>query len=115
MTTAPRQRLPDRRPSVSLPLEHEGFACQLTVGFYPDGRVGEVFVSGLKSGSNLEALVADAAVLISRLLQHGVDSADLASSMGRQGDARAASLIGAVVDQLRKPGVPGQRKTEGTP
>ncbi|MBB4267613.1 ribonucleotide reductase [Roseospira visakhapatnamensis] len=95
-----RHRLPDRRPSVTLPLEHEGFACQLTVGFYPDGRVGEVFVSGLKTGSNLDALVADAGVLVSRLLQHGVAPDDLAGSMGRQGDARPASLIGAIVDRL---------------
>lgn len=95
-----RHRLPDRRPAMTLDLQHDGFRCALFAGFYADGRVGEVFVAGLKSGSSLDALVADAAVLVSRLLQHGVAPADLAGSMARLGDDRPASLIGAVVDHV---------------
>ena len=59
-----------------------------------------MFVAGLKSGSAIEALVTDAAVLVSHLLQHGITPADLAASIGRLGDQRPASLIGAVVDRL---------------
>lgn len=95
-----RVRLPDRRPSVTLELEHDGFRCTLSSSTYADGRIGEVFVAGLKSGSAIEALVTDAAVLVSHLLQHGITSADLAASIGRLGDHRPASLIGAVVDRL---------------
>lgn len=95
-----RSRLPDRRPALTLDLQHDGFRCVLSAGFYADGRVGEVFVAGLKSGSSLDALIADAAVLVSRLLQHGVAPADLAGSMARLGDDRPASLIGAVVDHV---------------
>lgn len=95
-----RTRLPDRRPAVTIDIEHAGFRCALSVGVYDDGGIGEVFVSGLKSGSSLDALVADAAVLVSRLLQHGVAPADLVGSMARLGDERPASLIGAVVDHV---------------
>ena len=45
-------------------------------------------------------LAADAAVLVSRRLQHGVAPADLAGSMAWLGDERPASLIGAVVDHV---------------
>lgn len=93
-----RERLPNRRPALTLAIEHEGFRCAVTVGFHLDGRVGEVFVSNLKSGSAIDALVADAAVAISRLFQHGATPADLACSMGRLGDDAPASLIGAAID-----------------
>ena len=70
----------------------------LTVGFDAAGKVGEIFISGLKFGSTLDALMADAAVAISRLLQSGTSATELAASMGRLGDQRPASLLGAAVD-----------------
>lgn len=95
-----RMRLPDRRPSVTLEMEHDGFRCTLSSGVYADGRIGEVFAAGLKTGSAIDALIADAAVLVSRLLQHGITPADLAGSISRLGNHQPASLIGAVVDRL---------------
>ena len=50
------------------------------------------------SGSTLDALLADACVVVSCLIQHGVEPQDLAASMGRLGNAEPASIIGAVVD-----------------
>ena len=79
-------------------LEHDGTRFMVTIGFYPDGRPGEVFTHGARSGSNLDALLADACVVVSCLIQHGVEPRDLASSMGRLGNASPASVIGAVVD-----------------
>lgn len=95
-----RMRLPDRRPALTLELEHQGIRFKLSSGVYADGRIGEVFVAGLKTGSAIDALIADAAVLVSRLLQHGVAPSDLAGSVGRLGNQQPASLIGAVVDRL---------------
>ena len=70
----------------------------VTIGFYPDGRPGEVFTHGARSGSNLDALLADACVVVSCLIQHGAEPRDLAASMGRLGSAEPASVIGAVLD-----------------
>ena len=70
----------------------------VTIGFYPDGRPGEVFTHGLRSGSNLDGLLADACVVVSCLIQHGAEPRELAASMGRLGNAEPASVIGAVVD-----------------
>jgi hypothetical protein len=79
-------------------LEHDGARFMVTIGFYPDGRPGEVFTHGARSGSNLDALLADACVVVSCLIQHGVEPSNLAGSMGRLGNTKPASVIGAVVD-----------------
>jgi hypothetical protein len=93
-----RERLPNRRPAETVELEHLGTRFTVTIGFYPDGRPGEVFTHGIRTGSSLDALLADACILVSWLIQHGVDPKDLAPSMGRLGNAEPASVIGAVVD-----------------
>ncbi len=93
-----RTRLPDRRAAETVRLEHGGTRFMVTIGFYPDGRPGEVFTHGIRTGSSLDALLADACVVVSCLIQHGVEPRDLAASMGRLGSAEPASIVGAVID-----------------
>jgi hypothetical protein len=93
-----RTRLPHRRAAETLRLQYNGTQFMVTIGFYPDGRPGEVFTHGARSGSSLDALLADACVVVSYLIQHGAEPRDLAASMGRLGNAEPASVIGAVVD-----------------
>lgn len=93
-----RARLPNRRFATTSDLEHGGSRFTVTVGFYPDGRPGEVFTHGSRTGSTMDGLLADACVVVSLLLQHGVEPSDLAASMGRLGNAEPASVIGAVID-----------------
>ena len=97
-----RERLPNRRFAETVELEHGGTQFMVTIGFYPDGRPGEVFTHGARSGSNLDALLADACVVVSCLIQHGAEPRDLAASMGRLGNAEPASVIGAVVDLVAR-------------
>ncbi len=100
----PRERLPDRRQSETVDLWHGGRRYHLTIGEFPDGRPGEIFLHGAKPGSDTDLLCDDIGVLISRLLQYGDDPASLASGMGRLGDGTTgASLVGAVVDVLAAP------------
>jgi hypothetical protein len=54
----------------------------VTVGFYPDGRPGEVFTHGARSGSISTRLLADACVDVSCLMQHGVEPQDSCSQYG---------------------------------
>ena len=106
-----RQRLPDRRAAETVELEHNGRRFTVTIGFYPDGRPGEVFTHGIRSGSNLDALLADACVVVSCLIQHGVEPREIAGSMGRLGNAEPASIIGAVIDLAAAMGT-SARETE---
>jgi hypothetical protein len=99
-----RHRLPHRRPNLTVDLLFDGTRYAVTVGYRLDGRPGEVFTHGPKVGSMLDALLDDACIAVSLLLQHGLAPAALASSMGRLGDDRApASIIGALADLLATP------------
>ena len=106
-----RARLPDRRAAETVAIEHAGTRFTVTVGFYPDGRPGEVFTHGTKAGSNLDAILADACVVVSCLIQHGVDPRQLAESVGRLGNDQPASIIGAVID-LAASAVEGRQAEE---
>ena len=104
-----RVRLPDRRFAETVMVEHDSARFMVTIGFYPDGRPGEVFTHGARSGSNIDALLADACVLVSCLIQHGAEPSELAGSMGRLGNASPASIIGAIVDLVAAAGIPQQK------
>ena len=95
-----RTRLPDRRAAETVRLDYDGTQFTVTIGFYPDGHPGEVFTHGARSGSSMDALLADACVVVSCLIQHGVEPRELAASMGRLGNSKPASVIGAVVDMV---------------
>ena len=67
-----RERLPDTRRSLTHKFEvaqHKGY---ITVGFYDDGRPGEVFIKISKHGSTISGLLDTIAVLTSLALQYGV-------------------------------------------
>jgi hypothetical protein len=97
-----RTRLPNRRLAETIEVEHGGARFEMTIGFYPDGQPGEVFTHGAFKGAALDALLADACVLVSHLIQHGAKLHDLARSMGRLSNAGPASIIGAVIDTAAK-------------
>lgn len=109
-----RTRLPDRRAAETVSLEHGGTRFMVTIGFYPDGRPGEVFTHGIRTGSSLDALLADACVVVSCLIQHGVAPQDLVASMGRLGSTEAASIIGAVVDLVAAADIARQQTAEAS-
>lgn len=51
--------------------------------------------------SERDQLLDDIGVLLSRLLQHGDQLADLGRGLGRQPDGGPASVVGPVVDLLK--------------
>ena len=97
-----RQRLPDRRPSLTTRLVHDCRSYSVTLGCNPDtGHIGEVFTHGAKVGSAMDGILDDACIALSLLLQHGVEPTALAASMGRLGDGKTpASIIGALADLI---------------
>ncbi len=79
-----RARLPNRRPSHVETLEVDGQIITACIGFDPTtGRPREVFLNGSKEGSQFDAMLADAATIISVALQYGVPLDALAKSVGR--------------------------------
>lgn len=99
-----RQQLPNRRPAVTMELIHDFRSYSVTIGLdVANNRIGEVFTHGAKIGSSMDAILDDACVTLSLLLQHGFEPSALAASMGRLGDRKApASIIGALADLLAR-------------
>lgn len=67
-----RRKLPDERPSLTHKFSVAGHEGYVTVGLYPDGTPGEVFISMNKAGSTISGLMDTIAVSVSPGLQYGV-------------------------------------------
>lgn len=76
--TPKRERLPDTRRSITHKFKINDQEGYITVGFFDDGRPGEVFVKIAKHGSTISGLVDTIAVLTSMALQYGVPVETLA-------------------------------------
>jgi hypothetical protein len=95
-----RVRLPNRRGAVAISLTHRDQRFRAHVGYFA-GRIAEVFLDAARPDSALDAFAADAAILISLLLQRGSSPAEIGHALRRAPDGSPASLIGAAIDQLQ--------------
>ncbi len=97
-----RRVLPQRRRSETFEIDYGGLnrSHTITLGFYDDGALGEVFINGGKSGELVEAIARDGAVLLSLALQYGAEMKNIRSAITRDEQGAPSSIIGAVVDQL---------------
>ena len=67
-----RVRLPDERQAVTHKFSIAGHEGYITVGLYPNGKPGEVFISMAKEGSAVSGLMDSFATAVSIMLQYGV-------------------------------------------
>jgi hypothetical protein len=95
-----RQRLPNRRACESFNIRHDGFAFTASAGFYPGGRVAEIFLSSDKPGSPVEAAARDSAIAVSIALQFGADLETIRAALTKDHDGSPATVIGAALDKL---------------
>jgi hypothetical protein len=95
-----RERLPDRRAAETRAYERDNLNYQMTVGHYPDGRVGEIFLNAEHANSLLDVLAHDAAILASLALQFGCPLDTLRHALKRDARGIAASPIGEALDRI---------------
>jgi ribonucleoside-diphosphate reductase alpha chain len=69
---AVRHKLQDERASVTHKFNIGGHEGYITVGLYPDGNPGEIFITMAKEGSTVSGLMDSFACAVSIALQHGV-------------------------------------------
>ena len=67
-----RERLPDTRQSLTHKFNISGHEGYITVGLYPDGRPGELFITMAKEGSTIGGLMDCFGTAVSMSLQYGV-------------------------------------------
>jgi hypothetical protein len=95
-----RRRLPNRRPAITTAFERDGARFEMTIGYYADGRIGEVFFNADRANSLLDFLMSDAAILASLALQYGAPLDELRHALKRDIRGEAASPIGAALDRI---------------
>jgi ribonucleoside-diphosphate reductase alpha chain len=69
---ANRHRLQNERSAVTHHFAFGGHEGYLTVGFYPNGQPGEIFIRMAKAGSTIAGLMECFGTVVSVSLQHGV-------------------------------------------
>jgi hypothetical protein len=69
----PRERLANKRRHDVFVYRHENHDYRATVSRFPDGRLAELFLDTGKINTPLQQNAENAAILVSLLLQHGVD------------------------------------------
>src|SRR5262249_45164467 len=97
-----RRRLADRRTSTTFSFEVGGLAYVATVSRYPDGAVGEIFLSNHKSNSTADVNARDAAIACSLALQFGADVETIRKALCRDHHGRASGPLGAALDIIAR-------------
>jgi ribonucleoside-diphosphate reductase alpha chain len=95
-----RRRLPNRRASETFELEVAGLRYTCTVGRFPDGSIGELFLSNHKSNSAADTNARDAAITFSIAIQHGADIETIRKALCRDSRGNASGPLAAVLDLL---------------
>jgi hypothetical protein len=103
-----RTQLPNRRPNLTIDLEHKGLTFNVSVGFDPvSGAPMEVFGTTNRAGSDFAFLLADACVVLSIALQNGIQPSALSKTMqwvpvvgSAEKTQEPASPIGAILVAL---------------
>jgi hypothetical protein len=94
----PREKLPDRRNSTTITADWRGRGINVSAGFTSDGRILEIFARAGRPDSDLDCVVDDIAVVLSRALQCGDDLAAIGRGLGRLPSGEPSSIAGTVVD-----------------
>jgi hypothetical protein len=110
-----RRILPQRRYAETFEFAWGGLerSYAVTLGFYDDGALGEVFITGGKSGEQVEAVARDGAVLLSLALQHGIPLGKHSGCDHARWDWRAVldrRRCDRSTDQARKDGQAGHSR-----
>src|SRR5262245_39767598 len=95
-----RQRLNNRRSNITFDFEIKGLKYTATVGYYPNGRIGELFLQNHKSSSAADTNARDAAIAFSFAVQHGAEIEDIRKALCRDSHDRASGPLGAALDLL---------------
>jgi hypothetical protein len=87
---ANRHRLPDERAGITHHFSIAGHEGYLTVGLYPNGQPGEIFIRMAKEGSTIAGLMECFGTVVSVSLQHGVPLKVLCDKLSHTVSSRQA-------------------------
>jgi len=98
-----RQKLPNRRPSVTRILDTPTDRYYISFGIDPKSSdIREVFIRGSKIGSDMDILLDDASLIMSLSLQHGLSLDQLMHSLNSGRKEKGKSLLASVVAIMKE-------------
>jgi ribonucleoside-diphosphate reductase alpha chain len=120
-----RHKLPDERRAITHKFSIAGHEGYITVGMYPDGQPGEIFIVMAKEGSTVSGLMDSFATAISLALQYGVPLKVLVDKFshtrfepsgwtGHEGIGYAKSIMDYIFRWLALKFLPGYESQEPT-
>jgi hypothetical protein len=95
-----RERLPNRRASITFELELHGLRYTASFSYFADGRLAEVFLQNHKPGSQSDSNARDAAVAASLALQFGCPLHVLQRAVLRNPKGHPSTPLGAALDVI---------------
>jgi hypothetical protein len=95
-----RQRLPDRRASLTFSREHKGLGYTITLSHFADGRPAECFIQNHRLSSAADIAARDSGILLSLLFQFGCPVETVAHAISRNSDGSASGVVGAILDTI---------------
>lgn len=95
-----REPLPQRRRSTNVTFKFQGMPVELQMGFYNDGRLGEIFLNTYTFGSQMDVIMHDVALAVSIALQHGATMDELSHSAARAEGGKADGIISVIADTV---------------
>lgn len=93
-----REILPQRRNCETISFRADGLLYHATIGFYPDGRLGEIFLNCAKSGTHAHIAARDSAIAASIALQHGASIESVRNALSRQENGTPEGPLGILLD-----------------
>ena len=100
-----RECLPNRRRAETFEFEAgpqlgSQIKYAATLGFYPDGRLGEAFLRSGKSGTHINSLAIEVAIALSFALQYGCPADVIRKACPRTAEGEPESVLGTLLDLL---------------
>ena len=95
-----REGLPNRRRSETFAFEVAGLRYTATYSRFPDGRIGELFLSNHKTNSQADTNARDAAIVFSIALQFGADPEAIRKALCRDSQGRPSGPLAAALDLI---------------
>ena len=95
-----RQRLPNRRASLTFEIASQGLQFTCSASWFADGSAAEVFLQNYKAGSMAGINAQDSAVVCSLCLQHGVPLETIRRALMRDARGAASGLLGVALDMI---------------
>ena len=95
-----RDRLPDRRLAERFEFKVGNISYTAQLGYYLDGRLGEVFLNAGKIGAESDVVARDSAIAVSFALQHGCAAETIRAAFMRDESGKSEGPLGVLFDKI---------------